>query len=253
MKPLEPVEMRWHRQRLKEARRAGFSDLEDAHQLVVAIESLGKALSGNPHAVSGKVECCLLAFAALWDPNGEAEDPHASPLATILERVRKQRNDYAHEGTAARRLARQAAEAAIRLERALLKAEKEGKSMEMRDVMITPVICAEDWQTLAHVRRVMLLHEFTVLPYRSNGKSANAKWKFIEAEHVVKALFEGGNGACGEESIVDVEVRKDGQRVRASRQIQSRHDLGGNGQRRCGRTRHAVRPPVGLDDGPPGS
>ena len=37
--------------------------------------------------------------------------------------------------------------------------------MKMRDVMITPVICAEEWQTLAHIRRVMLLHEFTILPY----------------------------------------------------------------------------------------
>ena len=66
--------------------------------------------------------------------------------------------------------------------------------MEMRDVMITPVVCAEDWQTLGHVRRVMLLHEFTVLPYRANGKSENRRWQFIEAEHVVKALSEGGDG-----------------------------------------------------------
>ena len=183
MRELEMVELKWHRQRLKEARRAGLSDLENAHQLVVAIESLGKALHGNQGAMLQQVECCLIAFAARWDRDGETEDPSASPLGVILKRVRKQRNDYAHEGTAARRLARQAAEVAIRLERALLKAEKEGKPMEMRDVMIEPVVCAEGWQTLAHIRRVMLLHEFTILPYRANGD-----WKFIEAGHVVKAL-----------------------------------------------------------------
>ena len=201
MKRLEKAEMKWHRQRLKEARRAGLSDLENAHQLVVAIELLGKALHDNRHdnqtATFGQVECCLIAFATRWDPDGETEDPNASPLGVILERVREQRNDYAHEGTAARRLARQAAEAAIRLERALLKAETEESPMEMRDVMISPVICAEEWQTLAHIRRIMLLHEFTILPYREKGECADGQWKFIEAEHVVKALFKDGNGVLG--------------------------------------------------------
>lgn len=193
MKELEKAEMEWHRQRLREARRAELSDLENAHQLVAAIESLGKALHGNQGAMFRKVECCLIAFAARWDSDGETEDPNASPLGVVLKRVREQRNDYAHEGTAARRLARQAAEVALRLERALLNAKKEGKPMMMRDVMIQPVICAEDWQTLAHVRRVMLLHEYSILPYRPNGKSAKRQWKFIEAEHVVKALSNDGN------------------------------------------------------------
>ena len=61
----------------------------------------------------------------------------------------------------------------------------------MRDVMITPVICAEEWQTLAHVRRVMLLHEFTILPYRQPGKG----WTFVKATGVVRALSKGGKGA----------------------------------------------------------
>ena len=56
--------------------------------------------------------------------------------------------------------------------------------MKMRDVMITPVICAEEWQTLAHIRRVMLLHEFTILPYRGQ----NGGWTFIEATGMVRAL-----------------------------------------------------------------
>ena len=193
MKKLEPAELRSHRQRLKDARRAGLADLENAHQLVVAIELLGKALCSDHRAALGKVKSCLLAFSTKWDPNGAANDQHASSLAVMLQRVQEQRNDYAHEGTAARRLARQAAEAAIRLEWALLKAETEGRPMKMRDVMIAPVICAEDWQTLAHVRRVMLLHEFSILPYRPNGTSANRRWKFIEAEHVVKALSKDRN------------------------------------------------------------
>ena len=184
MKQLEKNQLKWHRQQLKKARRAGLSDLENAHQLVVAIESLGKALHGSSDATLHKTVCCLIAFSDQWVPDGETEDPTSSPLPEILKRVRVQRNDYAHEGTAARRLARQAAEVAIRLERALLNAEKEGRPMKMRDVMITPVICAEEWQTLAHVRRVMLLHEFTMLPYRQQ----NGVWTFIEATGVVRAL-----------------------------------------------------------------
>ena len=194
MRDLDEAELKWHRQQLKEARRAGLSDLENAHQLVVAIESLGKRLRNNSRATLGEVKCCLVAFANKCDRDGEMGDPNASPLGVMLERVKDQRNDYAHEGTAARRLARQAAEVAIRLERALLNAEKKERPMEMRDVMTSPVICAEDWQTLAHVRRVMLLHEFSILPYRAKDKRANGqlKWKFIEAGHVVKAMAKDG-------------------------------------------------------------
>ena len=187
MRTLAQNQMKWHRQQLKEARRAGLSDLENAHQLVVAIEALGKALPGRSDVALHKVECCLIAFSAQWAPDGETEDPTSSPLPAMLERVRRQRNDYAHEGTAARRLARQAAEVALQLERALLNAETEGRPMKMRDVMITPVICAEDWQTLAHVRRIMLLHEFTILPYRQQGEG----WTFVDATAVVRALYAG--------------------------------------------------------------
>ena len=191
MRTLAKKQMTWHRQQLKQARRAGLSDLENAHQLVVAIEALGKALHGSAAAPLGSVECCLIAFSVKWAPDGETQDPTSSPLPAMLERVRTQRNDYAHEGTAARRLARQAAEVALQLERALLNAETEGRPMKMRDVMITPVICAEEWQTLAHVRRVMLLHEFTILPYRQPGKG----WTFVKATGVVRALSKGGKGA----------------------------------------------------------
>ena len=184
-------QLKWHRQQLKEARRAGLSDLENAHQLVVAIEALGKALHGKGRAKLVTVEPCLIAFSARWAPGGETEDPTSSSLPVMLKRVREQRNDYAHEGTAARRLARQAADVALQLERALLNAETEGRQMRMRDVMITPVICAEEWQTLAHVRRIMLLHEFTILPYRQHGKG----WTFIDATGVVRALFTGDTGA----------------------------------------------------------
>ena len=184
MQTLTNDQMKWHRQQLKEARRAGLSDLENAHQLVVAIESLGKALHGRRKATLGDVECCLIAFSGLWAPDVETADPTSTPLPEMLKRVRDQRNDYAHEGTAARRLARQAAEVALRLERALLNAETGERSMTMRDVMITPVICAEGWQTLAHVRRIMLLHEFTILPYRRHDRG----WTFIDATEVVRAL-----------------------------------------------------------------
>ena len=187
MRTLAENQMKWHRQQLKNARRAGLSDLENAHQLVVAIEALGKALHGRGRAKLVTVEPCLIAFSARSAPGGETEDPTSSPLPVMLKRVRDQRNDYAHEGTAARRLARQAAEVALQLERALLNAETKGSTMNMRDVMIAPVICAEDWQTLAHVRRIMLLHEFTILPSRQQGKG----WTFVDATGVVRALYAG--------------------------------------------------------------
>ena len=121
----------------------------------------------------------------------------------------------------------------------------------MRDVMITPVICAEDWQTLAHVRRVMLLHEFTILPYRANGQ-----WKFIEAGHVVKALCKGGKRirsmtvkAAVDDGILKCDCAKTaGAYVHVNRRNPATTlvvtDKG------MQRTRHAVRPAVGLDDGP---
>ena len=80
--------MRWRRHRLKKARRAGLADLENAHQLVVAIESLGKGLHGNPKAMLRDVECCLIAFAAQWDPDGETEDPNAARVDGVGRRPR---------------------------------------------------------------------------------------------------------------------------------------------------------------------
>ena len=62
MQQLTKDQMKWHRQQLKKARRAGLSDLENAHQIVVEIESLGKALHGSSNANLGKVECCLIAL-----------------------------------------------------------------------------------------------------------------------------------------------------------------------------------------------
>ena len=61
--------------------------------------------------------------------------------------------------------------------------------MKMRDVMIEPVICAEEWQTLGHIGRLMLLNEFTILPYREQSDD----WTFIEATEVVRALSEDRN------------------------------------------------------------
>ena len=244
MKTLAKNQMKWHRQQLKQARRAGLSDLENAHQLVVAIESLGKALHGSGDATLHKVECCLIAFSAQWAPDGETEDPTSSPLPAMLERVRSQRNDYAHEGTAARRLARQAAEVALQLERALLNAETKGRSMKMRDVMITPVVCAEEWQTLAHVRRVMLLHEFTILPYRQQDED----WTFIDATGVVRALSTDRKGdldmtvmdavECGRLKVTCARIAGVDKEVRS---IQTGDDLGGDGRLPGGsRTRHTV-------------
>ena len=219
MKTLAKNQMKWHRQQLKKARRAGLSDLENAHQLVVAIESLGKALHGSGRAMLSSVECCLIAFSGQWAPDGETEDPTSSSFPVMLKRVREQRNDYAHEGTAARRLARQAAEVALQLERALLNAETEGRPMKMRDVMITPVICAEEWQTLAHVRRVMLLHEFTILPYRQQDED----WTFIDATGVVRALSTGENGAR-DMTVMDA-VRCKRLKVTRARTAKAKHEV----------------------------
>ena len=176
MRTLAENQMKWHRQQLKNARRAGLSDLENAHQLVVAIEALGKALHGRGRAKLVTVEPCLIAFSARSAPGGETEDPTSSPLPVMLKRVRDQRNDYAHEGTAARRLARQAAEVALQLERALLNAETKGSTMNMRDVMIAPVICAEGTDQNAAIH--LYTHERACPEARSargRGVSNNAR------------------------------------------------------------------------------
>ena len=193
---MSQAEMQWHRKNLKKARQAGHANLEDAHQIIVAVEGLGRALAGKPAAGLRDVEGYLVRFVEKWDGEDEAEAAEPSSFEGGLRNVRSQRNDYAHEGTAARRLGKMAAKVAIRLEAALRAAEEAKDVLRMRDIMSTPAICAEEWQTLGDIRRLMLLHEFTILPYRHQKK-----WRVIDASEVVRAI-----SCCGKRQRVGCAV-----------------------------------------------
>ena len=51
---------------------------------------------------------------------------------------------------------------------------KEEQAMQISEIMVANPTCAEKWQTLADIRRTMLVNDFSVLPLR-DGEGGD-KW-----------------------------------------------------------------------------
>lgn len=162
------------RGRLRAARDLALADSEGFMQLIQEIEQLGSFLTNDPDArtfARHEDSLVLLAQSSLTlEPNFEL----------LLAALRKARNDAAHLGAAARRTTSQAVSVALVLEEAM------AGSTNLRLVehyMVDTPVSAESWQTIAMVRRVMLHHQFSVLPYR-HGKT----WKLLTDGAVVRFL-----------------------------------------------------------------
>ena len=162
-------------------------DLRDAREAVavdptstaafIAIERLGAALVDDPTATLGKSRGALVALLAKRSPL-----PHGSRVAahaTLVDDVRCARNDRVHVGAAGRRAAMVACELAVRLEGALMQWPE---TLAVSDIMASPVVTAEGWQTLYELRRVLLAGGYSALPwYEAQG------WRIVTAGWIVRA------------------------------------------------------------------
>ena len=69
--------------------------------------------------------------------------------------------------------------------------------MEISEVMVTNPTCAENWQTLADLRRTMLVNDFSLLPRRNRNYGGTDKWQVVRAEELA-AYLHGNKEGCKE-------------------------------------------------------
>ena len=111
--------------------------------------------------------------------------------------VVRARNDIAHTGTEAALAGTRTTALATVLMEALGKVAMQDGTRKMKDVMVSNPTCAQRWQTLADVRRTMLVNDYTVLPL-SDGNFRDESWKSVQAEHLARYLEAGALSRRGE-------------------------------------------------------
>lgn len=192
----------WHARALRDARES-MNASADPTTVFGAIEALGRALTGKPKARLAEAKCALLTVLVVTrTPDG---GPHTLDHATLIETVRKARNDWAHQGATGRANAARAAELALRLEGALM-AKAKPTPILARDVMVSPVTVAEPWQTLYEVRRTMLANGFSALPsWRDDN--AEAPWLMLDTGWLATALLDPTCPVTLQTKVADIPAR----------------------------------------------
>ena len=66
--------------------------------------------------------------------------------------------------------------------------------MKISEVMVANPTCAESWQTLADLRRTMLVNDFSILPIRNNTCGEAEKWRVVRAEELAAYLLGNEQG-----------------------------------------------------------
>ena len=172
----------YHARALRDAREETFAN-NTSTAAFIAIEAAGAFLHGKPRATLGATCCCLLAL--LVEVNASTGGPRTLDHPTLLRTVRHARNDRMHQGAAGRRSARLACELATRIEGALMVKANAINALTARDVMMSPVVTAECWQTLYELRRTMLAEGYSALPWRDG-----VNWRLVTADWLAKRLME---------------------------------------------------------------
>ena len=106
------------------------------------------------------------------------------------------RNDLCHTGTEAALVGARVATLATVLLVALTALAKSDRIGSVKDVMVSNPICAQGWQTLADLRRTMLVNDYSALPL-SRGPNEDGTWGCVRAEEVAAFLASEGDGAWG--------------------------------------------------------
>ncbi|RUP25396.1 hypothetical protein [Curvibacter gracilis] len=134
-----------------------------------ALEALGLRVYGKQEAL-GKYREKIEKFAR--DSTALTHLVQALPsrfksFRALFDIVLAARNDAMHTGAYARHATAAAIELCIGLEEGLM-ADPGGNvvSRTVGDLMVTSPMTVEPWQTVAHVRQLMLMHSFSFLPVR---------------------------------------------------------------------------------------
>ena len=181
------------RRDLKAALTQAANGRGDTGELLHQVERIAQYVTGNRKAtLDAALEAMqtLVELSAGW-ATGDA-GLRGMPWQALYLKVKDVRNDIAHTGTEAV-LARTLvmASATVLLD-ALSGVAGENEVKTVKDVMVTGPVCAHPWQTVADVRRTMLVTDYSELPM-ANGASGRG-WEMVTAEKLAMFLAEDGHG-----------------------------------------------------------
>ena len=185
--PLDPEAAQGLRRELKAALTDFATGNGGTFQLLNQIERVVKYVCNDPNITLERAKCCMRKFIEKHACEGETGLPGVD-WARLYCYVKDHRNDIAHTGTEAARAGTHTAALVTVLLDALLDAgRKEEQAMQILEIMVPNPTCAEKWQTLADIRRTMLVNDFSVLPLRDG--EGGGKWQVVRAEELAAYLF----------------------------------------------------------------
>ena len=153
------------RRDLKGALTAFASGRGSVESLLHQIERIARYVTGKPDVALGRarkrMKRLVRCFApALIDNTGLPGVRWDDLYSAVVEG----RNDLAHTGTEAALVGVRVATLATVLLAALAQVAKDKGAGEVKDIMVSNPVFAHGWQTLADLRRTMLVNDFSVLP-----------------------------------------------------------------------------------------
>ena len=212
-KLLSADEARDLRGKLKGALTAVASGRGSIEALLHEIERIAKYATRKPDVSLGRARkpmrrlVCSYAPAHLQDTGLPGVEWDA-----LYKAVVGGRNDIAHTGTEGALTGMRVAALATVLLAVLGQAAKGGGSTgKVRDVMVSNPTCAHEWQTLADLRRTMLVNDFSVLPL-DHGLANDGTWTSVRAEELASFIAKERD-ALGW-TLADVRTRCCGSRMK---------------------------------------
>ena len=184
---LSPDAARGLRSDLKAALTRFASGRASIEPLLHEVERVAKYVSGDHKKPLGKARKAMTTLVkqfAVWAV-GETGLPGMS-WGRLYQEVLEARNDIAHTGTEAVLAGTRTAALATVLMEALVRVAEEGAVNRVRDVMVGDPVCAHRWQTVADVRRTMLVHDYSELPL--SGAGSDRWWKTVTARNLAAYL-----------------------------------------------------------------
>ena len=163
----------------------------DLDELRHQIERLAKCLDGNPDStLTGAIGTVML-FVCRYAPD-RIGDPGIAGASfhDLYVRMKDARDDHAHTGTPVVQASRWTKAVGAVLLEALEAAACNERDLAVRDVMVTNPACAHDWQTLADLRRTMLVNDYSVLPI-DEGQCRDGTWCCVGADELAQCLRGG--------------------------------------------------------------
>lgn len=165
--------------------------------LLHEIERISRYVSGRPKVSLGQATKSMKRLVHQY-ARGRLSDTGLPGVNwdELYRGVVKGRNDLAHTGTAAALAGTRVATLATVLLAALTELVKTNGLWMVRNVMVSNPICAQYWQTLADLRRTMLVNDYSALPL-SEGLQDDGTWGCVRAEELAAFFAREDQGTPG--------------------------------------------------------